>query len=77
VIYYDIRDVGWLSFPADPQDSAEAVYGNADVVTMHVPLTKLTRGMIDAKALSHFKPSAILVNTSRGPVVQAERWPGP
>ncbi|MCL2330250.1 MAG: hydroxyacid dehydrogenase, partial [Phycisphaerae bacterium] len=30
------------------------------------------RGMIDAKALSFFKPSAILINTSRGPVVQAE-----
>lgn len=72
VIYRDIREVGLLSFPAEPQASAEAVYANADIVTMHVPLTPLTRGMIDAKALLHFKPSATLINTSRGPVVQAD-----
>jgi D-3-phosphoglycerate dehydrogenase / 2-oxoglutarate reductase len=72
VIYHDIREVGWLSVPAEAQPSAEAVYANADIVTMHVPLTPITRGMVDATALSHFKPTAILINTSRGPVVQAE-----
>jgi D-3-phosphoglycerate dehydrogenase len=71
VIYYDIREVGYLPFAAEPQGSAEAVYANADIVTLHVPLTGLTRGMIDARALSHFRKTAILVNTSRGPVVQA------
>ena len=71
VIYYDIREVGYLPFAAEPQPSAEAVYAHADIVTLHVPLTPQTRGMIDARALSHFKPTAILVNTSRGPVVQA------
>ncbi len=72
IIYYDIREIGYLPFAAEAQPSAEAVYANADIVTMHVPLTPLTRGMIDERALSHFKPTAILVNTSRGPVVQAE-----
>ncbi|MBI4581671.1 MAG: hydroxyacid dehydrogenase [Planctomycetes bacterium] len=71
VIYYDIREVGYLPFAAESQPDAEAVYANADVVTLHVPLTPLTRGMIDERALTHFKPTAILVNTSRGPVVQA------
>lgn len=72
VIYYDIREIGYLPFAAEAQDSAQAVYAHADVVTLHVPLTSATRGMIDEQALSHFKSTAILVNTSRGPVVQAE-----
>ncbi|HEX6639875.1 MAG TPA: D-glycerate dehydrogenase [Thermoanaerobaculia bacterium] len=41
----------------------------ADVVTIHVALTPRTRGLIDADALAHMKPGSILVNTSRGPVV--------
>lgn len=73
VIYYDIREVGWLPFVADSKDSAEAVYAQADVISLHVPLTKLTRGMINAAALAHFRQGSYLVNTSRGPVVE----PGP
>ena len=41
----------------------------SDVVTLHVPLTDATRGMIGARELSLMKPAAILVNTCRGPVV--------
>lgn len=41
----------------------------SDVVTLHVPLTPSTRGMIGARELSLMKPTAILVNTCRGPVV--------
>jgi D-3-phosphoglycerate dehydrogenase len=40
-----------------------------DILTLHVPLTGETRGLIDAKSLSLMKPTSILVNTSRGPVV--------
>jgi phosphoglycerate dehydrogenase-like enzyme len=72
VIYYDIREIGYLPFAAEAQASAEVVFSNADIITLHVPLTTLTRGMIDDKALAHCKPTAILINTSRGPVVQAE-----
>jgi len=69
VIYYDIREAGWLPFPAERCATPEEVYARADVITLHVPLTDLTRGMIDAGALGHFRPSACLINTSRGPVV--------
>lgn len=72
IIYYDIREIGWLPFPAKAQASAEAVYAEAEVITLHVPLTELTRQMINAKALSHFKSGSFLVNTSRGPVVEAQ-----
>jgi D-3-phosphoglycerate dehydrogenase / 2-oxoglutarate reductase len=44
----------------------------ADFVSVHAPLTDETRNLIDAGALSLMKPTAILVNTSRGPLVNEE-----
>jgi glyoxylate reductase len=41
----------------------------SDFVSIHTPLTEETRHLIDAVALAQMKPTAILVNTSRGPVV--------
>lgn len=41
----------------------------ADIVSLHVPLTPETRHLIDREALGRMKPSAVLINTSRGPVV--------
>ncbi|GMV25313.1 MAG: D-glycerate dehydrogenase [Phycisphaerae bacterium] len=41
----------------------------ADVISIHTPLTPQTRHLIDARAIALMKPTAILVNTSRGPVV--------
>jgi lactate dehydrogenase-like 2-hydroxyacid dehydrogenase len=46
-----------------------ALLATADFVTLHVPLTERTRHLIDADALERMKPTAILVNTSRGGVV--------
>jgi D-lactate dehydrogenase len=48
------------------------VLANADFVTLHVPLVEETRHLIDAKALAATKPGAILVNTSRGGVVDTQ-----
>ncbi len=47
----------------------ETVLKNSDFVSMHVPLTPETRHMIGEKQLRMMKPTAYLVNTSRGPVV--------
>jgi glyoxylate reductase len=41
----------------------------ADVLTLHVPLTPQTRHLVNAERLAAMKPTAILVNTSRGPVM--------
>ncbi len=43
----------------------------ADFVSLHVPLTDSTRGLINATAISKMKPSAVLINTARGPVVDS------
>lgn len=42
----------------------------SDFITIHLPLTPETKHMIDEKALAKMKPTAYLVNTSRGPVVK-------
>ena len=42
---------------------------SADFVSLHVPLSAETRHLIDAKALAAMKPTAFLINTARGPVV--------
>jgi len=68
VIYNDIREIPALSIPAQPREK-EALFAESDVVTLHVPLTDSTRRMIDATAMAMFKPSATLINTSRGQVV--------
>lgn len=44
----------------------------SDFISLHCPLTPETRHLIDAAALEKMKPSAILINTSRGPVVDQE-----
>lgn len=41
----------------------------ADIVSLHVPLTPETRHMLDAAAIAKMKPTALLINTARGPVV--------
>lgn len=47
----------------------ETLLKESDIVTVHVPVTPETRGMFNASLFAHMKPTAILVNTARGPVV--------
>ncbi len=47
----------------------DELFSGADVVSLHCPLTEQTRGLVDAARLAKMKPSALLVNASRGPLV--------
>jgi phosphoglycerate dehydrogenase-like enzyme len=47
----------------------EDLFRQADIVTIHVVLSQRTRGLIGAKELGLMKPSAYIINTSRGPII--------
>ncbi len=49
--------------------SREALFAKSDVVTIHLVLSDRTRGLVSQADLSRMKPGAVLVNTSRGPIV--------
>jgi len=52
-------------------DDLEAVYREADILTLHVALTEETRGMINAEAIARMKPGALVINFARADVVNA------
>ncbi len=58
----------WASESTEPHPLPDVI-ARADVLTLHVPLTESTRNLIDTAALAMMKRSAILINTSRGGVV--------
>jgi glyoxylate reductase len=56
-------------FGAERAADLDDLLAGADFVSLHVNLTEETRHLIDANALAKMKPTAVLVNTSRGPVI--------
>jgi D-3-phosphoglycerate dehydrogenase len=50
----------------------DEIYRRSDIVSIHTPLTPLTRGMIGARELKMMKPSAYLINAARGGIVDEE-----
>ena len=52
--------------------SKEALLAEADVITIHLVLSDRTRGLVGAAELARMKPTAYLVNTSRGPIVDGK-----
>ncbi|WP_095112081.1 D-2-hydroxyacid dehydrogenase family protein [Pseudomonas sp. Irchel 3H7] len=47
----------------------QELFEQADVLSVHLVLSERTRGLVDAQALGWMKPTALLVNTARGPIV--------
>ena len=72
VIGYDPL-LGPYDFPLAEEHIAlmplEAVLAQADAVSLHVPLIPATRNLLDAARLAHMKPGAVLINTSRGGII--------
>jgi len=52
--------------------SKRELFEQADILTVHLVLSERSRGLVDAEALSWMKPSARLVNTARGPIVDEQ-----
>jgi glyoxylate reductase len=61
--------LGMRVLTAGRGDALDELLPQADVVSIHCPLNAETRHLVDAAALASMKPTAVLVNTARGPVV--------
>jgi len=71
LIYYDVA-----KFPPGLEESLhltrvdfDDLLRTADIITLHVPLTRQTRGMISDREFNLMKPTTVLINACRGPVV--------
>jgi phosphoglycerate dehydrogenase-like enzyme len=75
--FFDMTVVAWSPHLTDDVAAAAGarrvdrneLLASSDVVTLHVPLSAGTRALIGANELAAMKPTAFLVNTSRGPIV--------
>ena len=52
--------------------SLEELFASSDVVSLHCPLTPATQHLVNAERLAQMKPTAILINTARGPIVDEQ-----
>ena len=69
VLYFDpFVEQGQFDAPGQKAELSE-VLEQADYLCVHAPLTPQTRGMLDTEAFSQMKPTAVLINCSRGPIV--------
>jgi lactate dehydrogenase-like 2-hydroxyacid dehydrogenase len=70
VAFYDpyLPNGAELSFGFTRSRTLQELLGLADVIAIHAPLTKETRGMMNAAAVAAMKPGAYVINTARGPI---------
>jgi len=74
---FGMRVIAWSeNLPAERAQQVGVTYVNkqelfeqADVLSVHLVLSERSRGLVDAQALGWMKPTALLVNTARGPIV--------
>ncbi|WAX58979.1 NAD(P)-binding domain-containing protein [Jatrophihabitans cynanchi] len=59
-----VRELG-----GEPYESLETMLAEVDVVTLHVPMTDATRGLIGAQQLAAMRPGSYLINTGRGELI--------
>jgi D-3-phosphoglycerate dehydrogenase len=71
VVYFDLTDK-LRHGNTEPVDSLDALLGMSDVVSLHVPETPATAGMIGERQLAAMKKGAYLINNSRGTVVDLD-----
>ncbi len=70
VLAYDVFwDDAYAKFSGVVRATPEEIYRQADFISLHVPLTDVTRGMIGKDQLSMMKKTAVIVNTARGGII--------
>lgn len=71
VLYYDIKrnENFEKENGAEYRANADDIFREADFISLHVPLLPTTRHLVNADRLRLMKPSAYIVNTSRGPII--------
>lgn len=65
VLHHTRSDTGHQGWRSSLHELARSV----DILSIHVPLNSTTKGLVDATVLSEMRPSAVLINTARGPIV--------
>lgn len=58
--------------PEIKKSSLDEIFSTCDIISLHCPLTASTKGLVNAQRLAMMKPSSILINTSRGPIINAQ-----
>lgn len=73
---FDVLDENMevFSIPGDDRRKAKDSIRDSDVISIHVHLTPENRGLINADSFSRMKPGAVLVNTSRGAIVDEKAF---
>ena len=71
VVFFDLTDK-LRHGNTEPVDSLDALLAMSDVVSLHVPETPATHGMVGAPEIARMKPGACLINNSRGTVVDLD-----
>jgi glycerate dehydrogenase len=71
---FDMNVIAYDASPVEPPPGVrmvelEELFRQSDAVSLHCPLTPQTANLVDARRLSWMKPTAFLINTSRGPLV--------
>ncbi len=73
---FGMHVIAYDAFPAKDSDieyvSLTELFKRSDIISLHCPLTEDTRHMIDAKAIQQMKKGVVLINTSRGALIDAE-----
>jgi phosphoglycerate dehydrogenase-like enzyme len=73
VLHTSTRDdglPGWRPLPELSPASGRCPQAASDIVSLHLPLTGDTHGLLNRPALAGMKPGAVLINTSRGAIVE-------
>ena len=74
IVFYDphLADGVDLSVGYRRVASAEALFETADTISIHAPANDETSGMVDSALLERTRPTAVLINTARGPIVDLD-----